>query len=132
MEKEIDLKGQNRQQVKREISSELFVYSLSNECIETKVNRKDPTDSKHQHSYASGSNNYHFLTRSTESITRLTSSLARLRVSKRIIPLRFIMAMVAIYKFPDDPNWVPVYAGRDCPIHDLGPRPADEENLSQR
>ena len=41
-----------------------------------------------------GFDNYHFLTRSTDSITRLTSSLARLRVSKRIMPLLFIMAAI--------------------------------------
>lgn len=44
--------------------------------------------------------NYHFLTRSTESITRLTSSLARLRVSKRIMPLLFIMAAVYWIQVP--------------------------------
>lgn len=44
---------------------------------------------------------YHFLTRSTESITLLTSSLARLRVSNRKTPLLFIMAAKCRRNVPD-------------------------------
>lgn len=67
-------------------------------------NEKTATDAKVPGSRKYSFGNYHFLTRSTDSITRLTSSLARLRVSKRIIPLLFIMAAIACErKFPDDP-----------------------------
>ena len=66
-------------------------------------NSKTATDLKDLHARVRGFDNYHFLTRSTESITRLTSSLARLRVSKRIMPLLFIMAAITEYKSPDEP-----------------------------
>lgn len=69
---------------------------LCNEWIKAKNEKysKTATDLKDSRSRVRGLNNYHFLTRSTESITRLTSSLARLRVSKRIMPLLFIMAAI--------------------------------------
>lgn len=64
--------------------------------------QKLPTDCRDLRSRVHGFDNYHFLTRSTESITRLTSSLARLRVSRRIMPLLFIMAaMMLVKNFPD-------------------------------
>ena len=64
--------------------------------------QKLPTDCRDLRARVHGFGNYHFLTRSTESITRLTSSLARLRVSRRIMPLLFIMAaMMLVKKFPD-------------------------------
>lgn len=72
------------------------IFCVTNEWIRKMNNDKITTDANIPGPIRYSFVNYHFLTRSTDSITRLTSSLARLRVSKRIMPLLFIMAAIAV------------------------------------